>query len=949
MPSFRESLLHQWDRAQQLKGGDPDTWSWETWKRLEIFTAFCPIYKRTLLVYPDYIPWLEKEENLFQNFRGHALKTEWAAVKPSMGKREPVSYLEALRKFRRKISLRVAYREIHGFSKTENSFREMTLLAEMCTEKCYDLALNQWRGRWGIPWNEETDREATGCVLAMGKLGADELNFCSDVDLIFCYEGNGFCRKGNRTNSRSIGEFYGKVAQTTTSFLTKRTREGFLFNVDLRLRPHGEKSPIAPSFQAIENYYYQAGQTWERLAWMRARPVAGDKGLGQELLEALNPFRYPRNPSPLILQEISLLKARTEKEIVGSERMELNVKSGRGGIREIGFFLQGHQFLSAGKNPFLQTHNTMETLDKFELYRVLERSQVHFLRKAYLFLRAVENRLQMREERQTHVLPATKEEQRAIALSMGFWNWGSFSQELNKIRDETHDFYLQFYPPKETLEDFDLWWNFLAKDKLDENLKPKLEHWFGPDPGAPGEVRKFALGPQFHQQVTRELVYLIVDLTQNLDAALDGVFDPLQTLYRISEFATKYGSRLGFFKACSANPVFFKALCRLFDRSHFVFQLLCQHPEIFAEIMEPDILRRKKTRDEILREMDLLPAGEDFADWLWLYVKAEHVRMIVAEVVDAYTFQDCEQALTRLADATVIAALRRVDAEKKLGVIGLGKFGGAEMTLGSDLDFMVVRDESEEPQAANRKIMRLRKILAHPKPLGRLYDIDIRLRPHGNAGPLGVKLSSLQHYHQSEAKIWERQLMLRSRMVAGSEEMARDFAGLRSRILFHRPIALEDLSTILHLRQRIELERDPKVDQKLKFKSGTGGILDIEFLVQMTCLAHGPFGRDEPSSNTLQTLRFLKNRKLLPAPDVERLMDHYEFLRRLERMLRRDTNRGESLLSDQPRRQDQLAFWLGLADRDELFATMAQVRAEVRKIYRDNARRLERHLSNTPA
>ncbi len=941
--------MHQWDQAQKLEGGDPDSWSWETWKRLEIFTAFCPIYKQTLLVYPDYIPWLEKEENLFENFGGHALKTEWASFNLPAGEKEPNSYLEALRKFRRKISLRVAYREIHGFSKTENSFKEMTLLAEMCTEICYNLALTRWRDRWGIPWNEETDREATGCVLAMGKLGADELNFCSDIDLIYFYEGNGYCRKGNRTTSRSIGEFYGKVAQTATSFLIKRTREGFLFNVDLRLRPHGEKSPIAPSFQAIENYYYQAGQTWERLAWMRARPVAGDKGLGQELLEALNPFRYPRSPSPLILQEISTLKARTEKEIVGSAQMDLHVKNGRGGIREIAFFLQGHQFLSAGKNPFLQSHNTLETLEKLELYGILDSSQVNFLRKAYLFLRAVENRLQMREERQTHLLPEDKEDQRAIALSMGYWNWESFAQEMNKIQDEAHAFYLQFYPPKESLEDFDLWWNFLTKNKLDEPLKPKLEHWFGTDPGMPAEVRKFALGSQFHQQVTRELVYLIVDLTCNLDAALESVFDPLQTLYRIGEFATKYGSRLGFFKACAENPVFFKGLCRLFDRSRFVFQLLCQHPEIFAEITEPDILKRKKSGDAILREMALLPAGEDFADWLWLYVKAEHVRFIVAELVDAYNFQDSEQALTRLADATVLAALHRVDPEGRLGVIALGKFGGAEMTLGSDLDFMILCDESEEPQVANRKIMRLQKILAHAKPLGRLYEIDLRLRPHGDAGPLAVKLSSLERYHRSEAKIWERQLMLRSRMVAGSEEMARDFAHLRSRILFGNPIALDDLQTILHLRERIEKERDPKADDKLKFKSGAGGIVDIEFLAQMTCLAHCPFDRGEPPANTRQTLRFLKNRKLLPAKDVERLMVHYEFLRRLERLLRRDTNRGVSLLSEHPREQDQVAFWLGLADRDEVFATLAEVRAEVRNIYRENARRLEIHLSNASA
>ncbi len=948
MPSFRESFLHHWNSTNLPEGVKLDSWPQETWQRLEFLTAFSPIYKRTLLVHPHYIPWLESEENLHEGFRYHALSNEWAATRPPGGSDEK-QILNALRKFRRKISLRIAYRELHGFCGPENSFREITLLAEMCTELCFHLALNRCQARWGIPWNEESDRAATGCVMALGKLGGGELNFCSDIDLIYFYEGYGHCLKGNRTTPTSIGEFFGKVAQTASSFLTETTREGFLFNVDLRLRPHGDKSPIAPSFQGLENYYYQAGQAWERVAWMRARPIAGDKGLGEELLEVINPFRYPRFPSPSIIQEISLLKDRSENEILGSERRQRNIKTGWGGIREIEFYLQGQQLLYGGKNPFLQTHSTLEALEKMERYGFLERWQVKLLRKAYLFLRAVENRLQMREEKQTHLLPDSPEDQLAIALSMGFPDWQTFANQLNNFRDQAHAFYLQFFPQKVTVEDFELWWHFLAKNQLDEALKPKLEKWFGTAPNMPEEVRKFALGPQFHQQVTREHVSLISDLASNLDGALNGIFDPLQTLYRISQFATKYGSRLGFFKACGANPGFFNVLCQLFDRSRFVYQLLCQHPEIFAEIMEPANLRRKKTTDEILNEIGLLPDGGKFVDWLWLYVKAEQVRITVAEVVDAFNFGEGEQALTRLADAAVVAVLNRVDPEGKLGVIALGKFGGEELTFGSDLDLMMLRDGSEDVVAANRKIRSFQKILSHAKPLGRLYDIDFRLRPHGNDGPLTVKLSSLEVYHKMEAKIWERQMMLRSRMVAGTAEMAQEFENLRSRILFEHPITGGELRELLHLRSRIERERDLGIDQKLKFKSGAGGILDIEFLVQITCLAHGPFNRHEPLSNTRQTLNFLKNQKLLPIEDVERLTSHHAFLRRLEVLLRRKTNRGVSSLSEHPREQNQLASWLGFANRSKFFEAYDSVRTEVRKIFARNTQKLESHFPNTPA
>ena len=311
---FRESLL------REHPDFSADRLSAESWMRLERLALASPLYAQTLHRFPRYCLWLEEPRNLRTDFRYQALLDEWRAFATGAdgGLADDEIYLGRLRQWRRLMSLRIAYRSVNELSPEKNTVRELSLLAEFCLRECYFLAFKRWTARVGEPWDEAAGRPARFCVLALGKLGGEELNFSSDIDLIFFYEGEGRCRRPEGAGAFSNAEFFARTAETIAALLSARTADGFLFRVDARLRPEGASGPLAPSFASVENYYAAAGQTWERLALLKARPVAADLSLGAELLENLHAFRYPRHPPPSLFAEIAAMKARTEREVVGS-------------------------------------------------------------------------------------------------------------------------------------------------------------------------------------------------------------------------------------------------------------------------------------------------------------------------------------------------------------------------------------------------------------------------------------------------------------------------------------------------------------------------------------------------------------------------------------------------------------------------------------------------------
>lgn len=900
-------------------------------ERLRKLGEASPLYRNLLLREPQWVLFLESPEQRDRQMGPRALarlyETEFA--------RDPASraqWLGGLQRFRRVCSLRLAYREVNALAPWTVTVRELSDLADFCVQTVLGVLRAQWEEKLGTPWDRENDRPCPFTVLALGKLGARELNFCSDIDLIYVYETPGQVRrKDGRLRDLTNTQFFARLCQDLTATLQERGEHGFLFNVDLRLRPEGENGPVAHSLPALEQYYTTAGQTWERMAMIRARAIAGDPDLAGELFETLHFFRYPRHLSQTVRTEIAGVKIRTEKEVVGHAGLEKNIKNGRGGIREIEFFVQALQLLHAGRFPFLQTGSTVEALDRLHRYELIEAEEKAFLTEAYGFLRTVEHRLQMEGERQTHSLPDKPEARAALAVSLGFDSPEAFEAKLREVRERVRALYGGMFGADEHEGRVQAWSLYLAEGKAGPEVEEQVGRWFGGCKA--GEVldamRDFVQGGR-SRLLTRELVLLFLDLSERFDALLPRLARPARTLARLGTFAGRYGARKAFFKACAGNPPMLDALCLLFDRSVFIHELLCDRPEMLEEIFSAG-LRRSKSMADHRAEIARLPAGDEFARWLWLYTKAEQVRLAAADLLGDDPCESLEGVLTTLAEAVLAAALERADPRGHLCVVGLGKLGGREITLGSDLDCLcLVAETSPQAEAAVRALFKLLHY-SHPR-LGRTFELDLRLRPHGQDGPLATTLHALRVYHAAKGagQPWERLVLVRARVVAGNMPLGKDFEQWREEMLFARPPGGEDLASVWALRVKSEREKGALQPPERAYKAGAGGLLDTECLAQMLVWAHG--GRHPrlraPSSRAI--LRAAAAEGVLEKAASEELLQNYDFLRRLELCLRREVNEGVDHLPDDPERLDALSVWLGYPEFSALQADLSKAMVSTR-------------------
>jgi len=881
------------------------------WGRLERLALASPLYGRVLQLRPETCFWLEEPRNLGVAYRYQALLGEWSAFvvahPPEPGDDE--ARLALLRRWRRLMSLRIAYRSVNGLADEPITTGELTRLAAFCVRECLDAATRRWTDRLGEPWDERAGRAGRFCVLALGKLGGGELNFSSDIDLIYCYEGDGPClRAGGPTGTASV-EFFTKVAETVTGMLSARTGDGFLFRVDVRLRPEGAWGPLVHSLSALEYHYSTFGQTWERLALLKARPIAGDLALGAELLVDLHSFRYPRRPPPSLLAEVAAMKTRSEREIVGVDAVDRDVKRGPGGIREIEFIVQSLQLLHAGRFPFLQTTTTAVALDQLVRYELLRAGDARFLGEAYWFLRRVEHALQIREEEQTHELPTDAAGLAAVGAALGFESAGALAGALDRRRGRVHTLYSGLFADRDVDRDFEAWWEFFTTDKVPPAVGARLAAWFGAEPGAAAALRLFVCGSH-RPQVTRELVTRFQHLSSNFDALVPRLAQPLGTLARLALCAERYGTRQQFLNACASNPHLLRALSLVCDRSSYCVELLCAHPEMLEEVLRPEMIRRRKTARDLAAE---LAEGPGDPGWMWLYVRAEQMRAIIGELLGFMEPAEVEATLTALADAV----LGRLLGGSGAVVVALGKYGGSELAFGSDLDLLVVAPEGGEAAAA-AEVEEARRILQRPGPLGPMFAVDLRLRPHGVAGPLVTTVPALAAYHRpspgNSAQAWEKQMLTRARVVCGPEPLAREFRAWVDGLLYSGPLTEAEQADVWRMRARIQSERDAGPPPGRSFKTGPGGLLDCEFLTQSLQLARGHAFPALRITGTRALLGELGRFGILPAEAAAELLDNFGFLRRVEFALRRDTNQAANALPATPAGRRTLARWLGFPD-----------------------------------
>jgi glutamate-ammonia-ligase adenylyltransferase len=804
----------------------------------------------------------------------------------------------------------------------------------------------------------------------MGKLGGEELNYSSDVDVLFVYaeEGSVFREKpsARKTPTPTLAnhQFYNRLAEAFIAEVTRMGPEGAMFRIDLRLRPEGDSGPLSRSLAGYENYYAQWGQTWERMMLIKARCVAGNEALGAEFLEMIQPFRYPRSINENVLHEVAAMKDRIESEVVRAGELERNVKLGYGGIREIEFVAQSLQLLHAGRQPFLQGAKTLPTLEKLVQYELLAAADERQLASAYGFLRDLEHRLQMENNRQTHTIPPERPAQERLGRLMGFARLKAFDSareghcgSVRRIFDQV----LKAEVPEEVTR--------LPFPRHFEGTEPEWKQWLAAhgfkDPEKAFRVlREFVEGPGYvHVSPrTKELALQLLPKLfalcprPSVPAPLPAkrpkagpkpaqtnpkppLSDPDRVVTRLDSFIVAYGARATLFELWNSNPTIFELLVLLFDRSEFLAELAIRVPDLVDELVTSGRLRQRKTAEETLADLRHGLGDADQHLWLRRYHQAELMRIGLRDILGLADFEQYLVELSALADACLQYSLEVVLRRHKLKgaplvIIGLGKLGGAEIDYGSDLDLLFVTDpKMKNLSALARVAIDLMDLLSRRTEQGLVFHTDARLRPDGEKGLMVNTLAAFEEYYRQRAQLWELQALSRTRAVAGNPALGKQFNAMAGRLtnLNDPPKSLAAFTPdwkkkIDHMRRRIEKERTPAGKDELAIKTGQGGLMDAEFIAQWLCLGHG---WHEP--NTLRALERGRENRVLP--DADPLIENYRRLRRVEGILRRWSYEGETVLPDDPAPFYRVAVRCGFSDGPAFREAIREWRRAIRAAY----------------
>jgi len=859
---------------------------------------------------------------------------------------DAVTLARRLRRHKQAEVLRIALRDLLGASVPDVT-RDLSRLAARAFQAAVDFHYRRLCALHGPPAGRGPSGPSGFCVLGMGKLGGEELNFSSDADVLYVYEKDG--RTGG-PNPIDHFAFYARLAEAVTASVgsVNATPEGgFVFRVDLDLRPEGRSGPIVNAIRGLELYYEAQGAAWERFALLKARPIAGDLATGEEALDRLTPFVFRKYFDLKAIDEMRQLKARAEKEAARAPGVDL--KLGRGGIREIEFFVQALQLLHGGRDANLRVRGTLKALERLLYAGLISSRDRDELGEAYVALRRLEHRVQMVAERQTHSMPEDPQERERLARRAGYPDAEVMERELKDHRARVE---LRF------------------KDLL------RVASGAGPaedpraaaaaDPEASNEQRAAALAELGFDQPdasAEELARLARKrgtpfhdadpLGPALVLELAAAPDPDQALRHLADLFGRLANPRATSELLGQSPRTTRLLLSLFGSSDYLSRQLLRHPELIDQLVLRGAAALVRERSDLREELSarLASVGEGDIEGalteLRRFRNEEVLRIGLHDVAGALAVEQVSRQLSDLADVCVEAcfALASAEIEKRYGkrdatlvVMALGKLGGRELGYHSDLDLLFVYSSAGEHGANHEYFARIaQKLISHltlPLREGFLYRIDTRLRPSGSSGPLVVSFDALATYHAREARLWERQALLRARPVAGDVALfTRAFEQVLEPSLY-RPIDRDAAAKeLLAMRDRIEREIADESPGRYNSKLGRGGLVDVEFAVQFLQLAHGATDPLVRSASTPQALSLLFKRGHLSPHDHAPLLRGYRFLRRLESRLRIVRDRSVDRLPESGIELLRLARRMGYAGPragDELLADYQRTAAEVR-------------------
>ena len=828
--------------------------------------------------------------------------------------RQAAQKYDVIRQFRRRETLRVGVRDLTGVAPVEETTRELSNLADVCLQAVYEVAHAALCQKFKAPG-------VRFAIIGMGKLGGQELNYSSDVDVIFVYD-----EDGPLTPTLSKHEFCTTLSTEIIRQVGTKTAEGTIFRIDLRLRPDGATGPLVRSLASCENYYAQSGETWERMALIKARGVAGDPALGDEFVQMLQPFVYARYAGTQVVQQMAVIKQRIESEIVRDDRLTRHVKLGIGGIREIEFIVQSFQVLRGGRAPQLRTWSTLRALPLLVKAQLLDAAAAAALGAAYRFLRNVEHRLQMELDLQTHTIPDEAHAQYRLARSLNFKTVAEFAAAQNAHTSAVRKVYAAVLanaaattpPPTDIL------------------ITPTTLAQVGfTDPPAALQIieqLRHGTGVEHVSQRTQELFSRLEPTLLNTAGQLA---EPDMALARLETFVSAYGSRGLLYELLNRNPQLVAMLLRLGDASRYFSATLAEQPDLFDEVCRGGVIGDARNATEMEAGLERArQAGVPAADQVRTWKRAEMLRIGIGDVMGVMDVEHVHRELTTLAEVCLRLALAETRQELGLAklpfaIIGLGKFGGQELGYGADLDVLFIGTGPKAIQLATRVM----EFMARPSDTGKLFEVDARLRPDGQAGVLTSSLAAHRDYYRNRAQLWERQALTKARCVAGDAALGTKFMRLVHTSAFTPPITPAQVAEIRQMRDRIETERGNPQHLELEFKTGRGGLIDVEFLVQTLQLRHGHAHPQLRTPRTLTALNRLTALGLVEEPDAAVLRSNYLFLRRIESTLRRAENTSVSCVPLTEPEQTHLAKRLHFADAATFFTTYQHATHRVRALY----------------
>ena len=813
---------------------------------------------------PEILRWLSRPE-ICARPRSHNEMLQ--SLRRAAGESAAAQNFRALRLWKGREMVRIALRDVADVAPLEETTLDLSLLAEICLREVYRHWHTELSRLRGAPQTEFA-------ILGLGKLGGRELNLSSDIDLIFLYD-----EEGQVSSSFSHHQWFNLLGSKILETFASSDPAGTLFRIDLRLRPEGTAGPLARSLASMENYYAGFGETWERLALIKARGVGGSRELAYEFLRQLQPFIYPKGQTPDLLDEIARIKRRIERDIVGHDNIERDVKLGTGGIREIEFVVQALQLLHGARHAFLQETSTLKVLPILAELELIPAAEERALESAYHFLRRVEHRLQIEAEQQTHTLPEESVALHRLVWSLGYRTMGDFNTTLREHMQKVRSIFRRVVEtPANGAESSTANLQIFRDEKSATKSLADLAKGTG---GSHVAART--------RQVLRKLQPLLFQW-------LAKAADPDATLNQFVRFVEAYGLRSMLFELLVSNPKLLELLVKIFDASRFAGDLLIRRPQLLEDVTRRGVLDREMSVTEHLRRLETLPVSATSLDPLRVYRQTQLLRVMLRDVLGLAGLEAILTEHSALAEACLRFVNRLQDNETSLTIIALGKFGGSEIGYGADLDVLFVGDDI---RAAQNLVV----TMAQPTPEGNIGTLDARLRPDGEKGNLACALAAYEAYYATRAQLWEAQALTRARPIAGPhQDQFMNLVQQVWRIAGQR----EDLfAQIRGMLDRIHAERGTAADFH-DFKTGTGGIIETEFLVQALQWRAGIW-----NPRTIGALAELANRRVLPAEEATWLKSHYEYLRRIESILRRWENKSVSVLPVDEEEQRKLARRLG--------------------------------------